>query len=105
MERTSLPERHMTARLQSMTPLSRVVRGVFTSGACLHRKRRNAHERHWRDKGQWENMRSAYHPESIVRLAWFQGTGFEFVEASNGIHHDGQSKHRLSPTVNYQQLC
>lgn len=37
-------------------------------------------------------MRSAYHPESIVRVAWFQGTGFEFVEASKGMH-------RLSPTI------
>jgi hypothetical protein len=39
-------------------------------------------ERHWRDAGQWEKMRSAYHRESIVRVAWFQGNGFEFVEAS-----------------------
>jgi hypothetical protein len=56
-------------------------------------------ERHWRDRGQWENMRSAYHPESLVRVAWFQGTGFEFVEASKGMHRQGQSKHRLSPTL------
>ncbi len=56
-------------------------------------------ERHWRDMGQWENMRSAYHPESLVRVAWFQGTGFEFVEASKGLHRQGQSKHRLSPTL------
>ncbi|HKF38500.1 MAG TPA: nuclear transport factor 2 family protein [Ktedonobacteraceae bacterium] len=56
-------------------------------------------ERHWRDTGQWENMRSAYHPESLVRVAWFQGTGFEFVEASKSLHRVGQSKHRLSPTL------
>jgi len=56
-------------------------------------------ERHWRDAGQWEKMRSAYHPESIVRVAWFQGNGFEFVEASKGMHRQGQSKHRLSPTI------
>jgi hypothetical protein len=56
-------------------------------------------ERHWRDKGQWEKMRSAYHPDSVVRVAWFQGTGFEFVEASKGMHREGQSKHRLSPPI------
>ena len=56
-------------------------------------------ERHWRDTGQWEKMHSAYHPESVVRVAWFHGTGFEFVEASKGIHRQGQSKHRLSPTL------
>lgn len=44
-------------------------------------------------------MRSAYHPESVVRVAWFQGTGFEFVEASKGMHREGQSKHRLSPAI------
>jgi hypothetical protein len=54
-------------------------------------------ERHWRDRGDWEQMRTAYHPESIVRVAWFEGSGVEFVEASRGIHRDGQSKHRLSP--------
>ena len=56
-------------------------------------------ERHWRDTGQWDKMRSAYHPESVVRVAWFHGNGFEFVEASKGIHRAGQSKHRLSPTL------
>ena len=56
-------------------------------------------ERHWRDAGQWEKMHSAYHPESVVRVAWFQGTGFEFVEASKSMHRQGQSKHRLSPTL------
>ena len=56
-------------------------------------------ERHWRDKGQWENMRNAYHPDSVVRVAWFQGPGLEFVEASKGMHREGQSKHRLSPPI------
>ena len=31
----------------------------------------------------------AYHPESLVRVAWFQGTGFEFVEASKSLHRVG----------------
>jgi hypothetical protein len=56
-------------------------------------------ERHWRDTGLWERMRSAYHPESVVRVAWFEGSGPAFVEASKGIHREGQSKHRLSPPL------
>jgi hypothetical protein len=56
-------------------------------------------ERHWRDVGQWEKMRTTYHPESVVRLSWFQGTGFEFVEASKARYRPGKSKHRLSPSL------
>lgn len=56
-------------------------------------------ERHWRDKGEWDKMKTLYYPESQVRVAWFSGTGPDFVEASRGIHREGQSKHRLSPSV------
>ena len=56
-------------------------------------------ERHWRDTGQWDKMRDAYHPESRVRITWFQGNGIDFVEASQKLYHVGQSKHRLSPTL------
>lgn len=40
-----------------------------------------AAERHWRDTKQWDQMRNTYHPDSFVRVAWFQGSGFAFVEA------------------------
>ncbi len=56
-------------------------------------------ERHWRDTGQWDKMRSVYHPESVVRVTWFKGNGRAFVEASKGLHRAGQSKHRLSPSI------
>lgn len=56
-------------------------------------------ERHLRDKGEWDAMKACYYPTSLVRVAWFQGSGPEFVEASKGLHRDGQSKHRLSPTI------
>lgn len=49
-------------------------------------------ERHWRDGGQWDQMRSAYHPNSVVRVVWFQGSGFAFLEASKDLH-------RLSPPL------
>ena len=56
-------------------------------------------ERYWRDTGQWDKMRNAYHPESLVRVTWFQGNGIAFVNASQGLHRQGQSKHRLAPTL------
>ncbi|MFC0040065.1 nuclear transport factor 2 family protein [Actinomadura rayongensis] len=58
-----------------------------------------AGERHWRDRGDWESMAQAYHGESWVRLAWFEGTGAEFVEASRSGGRGGTTRHRLSPSV------
>ncbi len=34
-----------------------------------------------------------------MRVAWFEGSGHDFVEASKGIHRDGLSQHRLSPAI------
>jgi hypothetical protein len=56
-------------------------------------------ERYWRDRGQWDRMRGAYHPESQVRVTWFRGSGIAFVDASKSLHRQGLSKHRLSPTL------
>ncbi|WP_165422876.1 nuclear transport factor 2 family protein [Ktedonosporobacter rubrisoli] len=56
-------------------------------------------ERHWRDTGQWERMRSAYHPTATVRVAWFRGSGFDFVETSKHAHGRSLSKHRLAPCI------
>lgn len=56
-------------------------------------------ERHWRDTRQWDRMRSAYHPEAYVRISWFQGSGFDFVEASKHAFGNSLSKHRLSPSI------
>src|ERR1700749_3477021 len=39
-------------------------------------------ERQARDRGWWDRMRAAYAPDSTVRLSWFQGTGPDFVAAS-----------------------
>jgi len=56
-------------------------------------------ERHWRDRGIWESMAEAYHPHSRVRLAWFDGTGPDFVAASRERTRPATTKHRLSPSV------
>lgn len=39
-------------------------------------------ERLYRDQQQWERLRTVYHPDSLVRLGWFVGTGDEYVDAS-----------------------
>jgi hypothetical protein len=59
-------------------------------------------ERHWRDRADWVSMASSYHQDSWVRLAWFDGTGSEFVAASRE-RWDPNLRHRLSaPTVRVQ---
>lgn len=39
-------------------------------------------ERLYRDQQQWEHLRSMYHPDSLIRVGWFVGTGDEYVAAS-----------------------
>ena len=39
-------------------------------------------ERESRDLGRWARMRECFHPDSIVRISWFQGSGPDFVERS-----------------------
>ncbi len=58
-----------------------------------------AAERHWRDRGAWDLMARAYCADSVVRLAWFEGSGAEFVAASRAGRRSGVTRHRLSPSV------
>lgn len=39
-------------------------------------------ERLYRDQQQWECLRTVYHPDSLIRLGWFVGTGDEYIDAS-----------------------
>jgi SnoaL-like domain len=56
-------------------------------------------ERHWRDRGDWDAMARAYHADSRVTLAWFDGSGAAFVEVSRNAPQPGYTTHRLSPPV------
>lgn len=40
-------------------------------------------ERLYRDQQQWERLRTMYHPDSLIRIGWFVGTGDEYVDASH----------------------
>lgn len=57
-------------------------------------------ERESRDLGNWDQMRDCFHPDSIVRLSWFKGSGYDFVNGSIDMAKRGMlAKHRLSPVL------
>lgn len=59
-------------------------------------------ERLYRDQQQWECLRSTYHPDSLVRLGWFAGTGDEYAEASRRMEANKggwQIRHITHPTL------
>ena len=57
-------------------------------------------ERESRDLGDWDRMRDCFHPDSIVRISWFNGSGPDFVEGSIDMAKRGMlAKHRLAPIL------
>jgi hypothetical protein len=55
-------------------------------------------ERECRDLGRWDEMRDCFHPDSLVRLSWFTGTGPDFVAGSIDMaRRKVLAKHRLGP--------
>jgi hypothetical protein len=55
-------------------------------------------ERECRDRGRWARMHDCFHPDSIVRVSWFSGSGHEFVERSREMAQRGvPATHRLGP--------
>ena len=57
-------------------------------------------ERLARDLQQWDVMAAAYHPDAVVDISWFSGTGPEFVAASRKAAERGLlSFHQMGPTV------
>lgn len=57
-------------------------------------------ERECRDLGRWERMRECFHPDAVVRLSWFSGSGADFVTGSIDMARRGVlAKHRLGPVL------
>ena len=54
-------------------------------------------ERAARDSAAWEEMATYYHPESIIEVAWFKGSGAEFVRAT-------QKNWRSAGNINFHEL-
>lgn len=50
-------------------------------------------ERMYRDQQQWEKLSTCYHPDSFIRLGWFEGTGDEYVTASRKLESRKASWH------------
>jgi hypothetical protein len=60
-------------------------------------------ERESRGMGFWNRMRDCFYPDSVVNISWFQGSGPDFVTASQGMASRGMlAKHRLGPVLLYQ---
>ncbi len=57
-------------------------------------------ERLARDGGRWDEMASYWHPESIVEVSWFEGSGAQFVkQTKKTIRNDSINFHQLSPAA------
>lgn len=57
-------------------------------------------ERDSRDRGRWAVMGACFHPDSVVRLSWFRGSGADFVKGSIDMARRGiPAKHRLGPVL------
>lgn len=55
-------------------------------------------ERQGRDRGWWDQMRSAFRDDSVVRLSWFTGSGHDFTARSEEMSGRGDlALHRLGP--------
>lgn len=54
----------------------------------------------WRDLGNWDKMRTIFHPEGTIRISWFQGLFKDFVDASMRMT-DGNTrfKHNIGNTT------
>ena len=52
-------------------------------------------ERLARDNYEWDKMAACYHPDSIVDLSWFNGSGADFV---------ARSRHNTRAPLNFHQI-
>lgn len=57
-------------------------------------------ERLVRDNRQWEEMAACYHPDSVVEVSWFKGSGAQFVAMSQKAVREGSVNfHIMTPPV------
>ena len=57
-------------------------------------------ERESRDMAKWDTMRDCFHPDSIIKISWFNGNGGDFVDGSIDMAKRGMlAKHRLGPVL------
>lgn len=73
------------------------VTGAFTDAQAISDLVQR--ERHWRDRNDWDRMAAAYADDSIVTVAWFRGSGADYVEVCKSGGRGGVTKHRMSPSL------
>lgn len=57
-------------------------------------------ERLARDNRQWDEMAACYHPDSVVEVSWFRGSGAEFVAQSRkAVREESVNFHIMTPPV------
>ncbi|AUW57816.1 hypothetical protein C1T17_06535 [Sphingobium sp. SCG-1] len=56
-------------------------------------------ERAARDGERWDEMAACYHPDAVVEISWFRGSGAGFVAASRQIASAILGIHQMSPAV------
>lgn len=77
----------MQDRLQAMLDKAEIAEVVQTERAA-------------RDQAQWARMLDTYHPDAVVDLSWFHGSGPDFVAASQRQFESGRhSAHQMGPTL------
>lgn len=54
-------------------------------------------ERFCRDQKLWEKMKECFHKDSFVKISWFSGSGYEYIDASQRLKSSG--KHRMYNTL------
>lgn len=53
-------------------------------------------ERYCRDYGLWDEMKNTYCEDTTVKISWYEGAGYEFVEQSKKMQG---SKHKIFNTI------
>lgn len=61
-------------------------------------------ERTARDQARWEEMASYYHPDSIVEVSWFKGSGATFVARSKARYLSTRERSDEIHRVNFHQM-
>ena len=43
----------------------------------------------WRDAGEWDRLRTTFHPDGMMQTTWFYGPGADFVKGSQAAFERG----------------
>ena len=61
-------------------------------------------ERSARDFALWSEMASYYHPESLVEVSWFKGSGLDFVERTRSQSERAQQQSDHAERIHFHEM-